>query len=181
MYRQTSPGQLSFENFYLPFGGKLSGKNRWVKLAAMIPWETFESSYAAQFSEGRGAPAKSFRMALGALIIKERLGVSDEETVEQVRENPYLQYFLGLSEYSNRAPFDASMMTHFRQRLSLEVVNQVNEAVVQAVLVPEACDAGAPDAEDASPTDTATAAPSDETDDDSGEPPDDTLPNPSST
>jgi len=52
MYRQTSPGRLSFENFYLPFGGKLSGKNRWVKLAAMIPWETFESSYAAQFSEG---------------------------------------------------------------------------------------------------------------------------------
>ncbi len=68
MYRQTSPGQLSFENFYLPFGGKLSGANRWVKLATMIPWETFESSYSAQFSERRRAPAKSFRMALGALI-----------------------------------------------------------------------------------------------------------------
>ena len=119
MYRQTSPGQLSFENFYLPFGGKLSGENRWVKLAAMIPWETFESSYAAQFSEDRGAPAKSFRMALGALIIKERLGVSDDETVEQVRENPYLQYFLGLSEYSDRAPFDGSMMTHFRCSVEL--------------------------------------------------------------
>jgi IS5 family transposase len=47
MYRQTSPGQLSFENFYLPFGGKLSGDNRWVKLAEMIPWEEFEASYAS--------------------------------------------------------------------------------------------------------------------------------------
>jgi transposase, IS5 family len=177
MYRQTSPGQLSFENFYLPFGGKLSGTNRWVKLAAMIPWEAFESSYAAQFSEGRGAPAKSFRMALGALIIKERLGVSDEETVEQVRENPYLQYFLGLSEYSDRAPFDASMMTHFRQRLSLELVSQVNEAVVQAVLVPEGCAAGATDAEAASSTDTAPAASTDETHEAAGELPEDTLPN----
>ncbi len=37
-----------------------------------------------------GAPAKPFPMALGALIIKERLGTSDEETVEQIRENPYL-------------------------------------------------------------------------------------------
>lgn len=147
MYRQSSPGQLSFENFYLPFGGKLSGKNRWVTLAAMIPWEAFESNYAAQFSEERGAPAKSFRMALGALIIKERLGVSDGETVEQVRENPYLQYFLGLSEYSDRAPFDASMMTHFRQRLSLELVSQVNEAVVEAVLVPEAASVEATEAE----------------------------------
>ena len=90
-----------------------------MTLAAMIPWEAFESNYAAQFSEERGAPAKSFRMALGALIIKERLGVSDGETVEQVRENLYLQYFLGLSEYSDRAPFDASMMTHFRCSVEL--------------------------------------------------------------
>jgi hypothetical protein len=33
-------------------------------------------------------------MALGALIIKEKLGISDRETVEQIRENPYLQYFM---------------------------------------------------------------------------------------
>jgi hypothetical protein len=32
-----------------------------------------------------GAPAKSFRMALGALIIKEKLGISDRETVEQIK------------------------------------------------------------------------------------------------
>jgi hypothetical protein len=39
-------------------------------------------------------------MALGALIIKEKLGISDRETVEQIKENPYLQYFIGLGEYS---------------------------------------------------------------------------------
>ncbi|PZV16553.1 MAG: hypothetical protein DCF21_10480 [Leptolyngbya sp.] len=73
-------------------------------------------------------------MALGALIIKERLGTSDAETVEQIRENPYLQYFLGLHEYSDQAPFDASMLSHFRQRLSLELVNQVNARIVEAAL-----------------------------------------------
>ena len=73
MYRQSSLGQLSFEKFYLPFGGKLSAENRWVKLAEMIPWEAFESTYASQFSEDMGSPAKGFRMALGALIIKEKL------------------------------------------------------------------------------------------------------------
>jgi hypothetical protein len=61
-----------------------------------------------------GAPAKPFRMALGALMIKEKLGTSDRETVEQLKENPYLQYFLGLSSYSNEAPFEASMFVHFR-------------------------------------------------------------------
>jgi transposase, IS5 family len=130
MYRRSTPGQLSFEDFYLPFGGKLSADNRWVKMAALIPWEEFEAEYAAQLSEGMGAPAKSFRIALGALIIKEKLGTSDRETVEQIRENPYLQYFLGFSEYSDAAPFDDSMMVHFRQRLNLEWVGRINEAVV---------------------------------------------------
>jgi hypothetical protein len=69
-------------------------------------------------------------MALGALILKERLGSSDAETVEQIRENPYLQYFLGLSEYTNQAPFDASMLVHFRKRLSLEIVGHINERIV---------------------------------------------------
>jgi hypothetical protein len=73
-----------------------------LKLAALIPWQKFEEQYAEQLSEDIGAPAKSLRMALGSLIIKERLGTSDAETVEQIRENPYLQYFLGLSEYSNK-------------------------------------------------------------------------------
>ncbi|MEM6254866.1 MAG: IS5 family transposase [Cyanobacteria bacterium P01_D01_bin.156] len=134
MYRQSSPGQLSFEDFYLPFGGKLSSENRWVKLAEIIPWEEFESSYASQFSEDIGAPAKGFRMALGALIIKEKLGISDRETIEQIRENPYLQYFLGLHEYSDTPPFDASMMVHFRKRIGLELVISVNESVVEAGL-----------------------------------------------
>lgn len=131
MYRRSTPGQLSFENFYLPFGGKLSGENRWVKLAQLIPWEEFEAQYAEQLSEGMGAPAKSFRMALGALIIKERLGTSDIETVEQIRENPYLQFFLGLSEYSDKAPFEASMLVHFRKRVNLELIGQINEAIVK--------------------------------------------------
>jgi transposase, IS5 family len=131
MYRDNRSGQLSFKGFYLPFGGKLSGENRWVTLSNLIPWEKYESEYAEQFSKGIGAPAKPFRMALGALIIKERLGTSDEETVEQIRENPYLQYFLGLSEYSNEAPFEASMMVHFRKRLNIEIVGRINEEVVK--------------------------------------------------
>ena len=73
MYRNVSspiPRSTVLENFYLPFGGKLSGENRWVKLAEMIPWESFESEYADQFSQNMGAPAKPFRVALGTLIIK---------------------------------------------------------------------------------------------------------------
>ena len=137
MYRHSPPGQLSFENFYLPFGGHLNSENRWVQLAEAIPWESVETEYAQQFSERLGAPAKSFRLALGTLIIKEKLGTSDRETIEQIRENPYLQYFLGFSSYQNKVPLDASMLTHFRQRISMTLVSQVNELVVQSILLPE--------------------------------------------
>jgi len=114
MYRKEEQSQVLSENFELPFEGKLSEDNRWVIIASLIPWLEFEDEYASIFSEEVGAPAKSFRMALGALIIKEKLGISDRETVEQIKENPYLQYFIGMSSYSQDTPFDASMLVHFR-------------------------------------------------------------------
>lgn len=103
-------------------------------MADLIPWTEFESEYSAGFSAEIGAPAKSFRMALGALIIKEKLGISDRETVEQIKENPYLQYFIGMSSYSNKTPFDASMLVHFRERISAELVNNVNQEMVKKML-----------------------------------------------
>ena len=91
----------------------------------------FEAEYAEKFSEKMGAPAKPFRMALGALIIKETLGISDRETVQQIKENPYLQYFIGLSEYSNDSPFEASMMVYFRERIKMDFVKNINQKMVK--------------------------------------------------
>jgi IS5 family transposase len=131
MYRREHRYQLSLENFFLPFGGKLSGDNRWIKLAELIPWDELEDDYASQFCKGFGAPAKPFRMALGALIIKARLGLTDEELVEQIKENPYLQFFIGLEAFQYSAPFDPSMMVYFRKRLPEAVVNDCNERIVR--------------------------------------------------
>ena len=97
----------------------------------MIPWEELEADYAAQFCKGFGALAKPFRMALGTLIIKARLGLTDEELVEQIMENPYLQSFIGLEGFQFSAPFDPSMMVYFRKRLPEAVVNDCNERIVR--------------------------------------------------
>jgi IS5 family transposase len=131
MYRREPRHQLSLEDFFLPFGGKLSGDNRWIKLAELIPWDELEDDYASQFCKGFGAPAKPFRMALGALIIKARLGLTDEELVEQIKENPYLQFFIGLEAFQYSAPFDPSMLVYFRKRLPESVVNDCNERIVR--------------------------------------------------
>jgi hypothetical protein len=102
-------------------------------MAELIPWEEFETEYAANFSEEMGAPAKTFRIALGALIIKEKLGITDRETVEQIRENPYLQNFIGMSAYSDKAPFDASMLVYFRERIGINLVTKINERMVEKI------------------------------------------------
>jgi transposase, IS5 family len=123
--------QMTFEKFFLPFGGKLRSDNRLITLAKLIPWHEFEEIYARSFAgtTGLGAPVKSARNALGALIIKEFLGTSDEETVQQIQENPYLQYFLGFEAYRDEAPFDPSMFVHFRNRLGDQSVAEINEAI----------------------------------------------------
>lgn len=130
MYKKIEILPTPIEKFKLPFQGQLAEDNRWVIMANLIPWSEFEDEYAKQFTMEMGAPAKSFRIAIGSLIIKERLGLSDRETVEQIRENPYLQYFIGLNSYSNKAPFEASMLVHFRQRIDIELVNKMNRSMV---------------------------------------------------
>ena len=64
------------------------------------------------------------------LIIKEKLGTSDRETIEQIRENPYLQYFIGLNCYQQEPPLESSMLVHFRKRIDGELINKINKKVI---------------------------------------------------
>lgn len=131
VYRMKNNEQPEIEDFYLPFGGHLNKENRWVILGNKIPWDKLEEEYAAKFSDsGMGAPAKPLRVALASLIIKEKLQISDREVVEQIRETPYLQYFLGFNGYRDEDPFDASLMVYFRKRLDGELIHKANEILV---------------------------------------------------
>ncbi|PIE64186.1 MAG: hypothetical protein CSA26_09305 [Desulfobacterales bacterium] len=55
-------------------------------------------------------------MALAALIIKEELQTNGRACVEQITEDPYLQYFCGFKRFITDHPFDASMFVHFLQK-----------------------------------------------------------------
>ncbi len=89
MYLESQNQLILPDEFFLPFGGKLNKENRWVKLANMIPWWKAEEEYIQRLGDlSVGQRALSVRVALGALIIKERLGLSDRETVEQDHGEP---------------------------------------------------------------------------------------------
>jgi len=46
IYRKMIPQQPEFEDFYLPFGGRLRSDNHWVRLSKLIPWEGIEKEDA---------------------------------------------------------------------------------------------------------------------------------------
>jgi len=133
MYQKKTK-QVSFdENPNSFIGARLSPENRWVKLAQIIPWSRLEGRYHRTFANPKvGNPAKSCRMAIGSLIIKERMRLSDIETVELIRENPYMQFFIGLNNFTDYTPFDASTMTYFRKRLTPEILAEINQLIVEA-------------------------------------------------
>ncbi len=77
------------------------------------------------------------RLALGCLIVKEQLQLSDCDTVQMIREHPYTQYFLGYVDYRYDISLDPSLLTYFRQRFPADVVAQVNQWVVDATRLQE--------------------------------------------
>ena len=130
MYKFKREKQISFTDFNQPQGMQMNPNNRWVKKAAMIPWDTIEAEYAKLFPSHTGMPAKPLRMALGSLLIQKQYHYPDEELVEQIRENPYYQYFIGLPGYEDKIPFVPSLLVEFRKRLSEDVLNELTEMII---------------------------------------------------
>lgn len=127
MYKPMDRSQPSFLDFNQPMGLKMNPENRWVKMAGLVPWDEFEIKYAQLFPSDTGNVAKPLRMALGALIIQTKFQFADRELVDQITENPYLQYFIGLPGYQEKTPFDASTLVDFRKRISAEMLMEANE------------------------------------------------------
>ena len=129
-YQSTS--QLTLEGFETPFTQKLSADNRWVLLSQRVPWDSIVSVYDKQMRNGiTGASHINARVVIGSLVIKHLCNLSDEETILQIQENMYMQYFIGYSGFSNQAPFDSSLFVEIRKRLGLEQINAINDKIYQ--------------------------------------------------
>lgn len=132
MYKPSDRSQSSFLDFNQPMGLRMNPNNRWVKMADAIPWDVFEIKYSRLFKAKTGNVAKPVRMALGALIIQTKFQYSDRELVEQITENPYLQYFIGLPGYQEEPPFDASTLVLFRKRIDAQMIAEANETMLSS-------------------------------------------------
>ena len=133
MITYKSQKQLTLEGFETPFEVKLDANNRWVKISQCIPWDELASGYYQNLSSTHGRPAKDARLVIGAVIIKHKLCLSDEETVQQIRENFYLQYFVGFPAYQDKQPFAPSLFVEIRRRMGEECFGHFQQAIVNAM------------------------------------------------
>ena len=115
-YSASFKNQLDIFETSLPFAGGLDRTNRWITLSKLINWKEFEKIYAQTFSK-RGRSGIKARIVIGALILKHKLELSDREIAQQLTENPYLQIFIGLNEFTTISPFDSSTLTNVRKRM----------------------------------------------------------------
>ncbi len=132
MIRTTSSKQLTIAEFDWPIETALDKNNRWVKLSECIPWDELAESYYQGMRADRGRPLIDARRVIGAVIIKHKLCLSDVETVQQIQENPYLQYFVGLPGYQAAVPFAPSLLVEVRKRMGEAVFEGFHRSIIEA-------------------------------------------------
>lgn len=130
MIRYTPQNQLSLAGFEHPFERELDATNRWVKLADVLPWDRLADIYIQSLCTDNGRPTIDVRLAIGALIIKHKLGLSDREVVATIQENIYIQYFVGFSSFRPEAAFDPSLFVEMRKRMGAERFDQMSERII---------------------------------------------------
>ena len=133
MIRYQSQKQLPLAEFDWPFQTALDENNRWVKLSKCIPWDELAEGYYQGLVDSHGRPTKDARLVIGAVIIKHKLCLADRETVAQIQENPYLQYFVGLPGYQMEVPFVPSLFVEIRKRMGASVFDVFESAIIDSV------------------------------------------------
>ena len=131
MYKKDTAHQISFFDFNQSCGMQLDPEDEWVLLADRIPWDVCEEMYAELFPSNTGNPALPVRIALGSLIIKQRKHLSDRDVVKEIKQNPYLQYFIGFTKFQKSDPFTSPALVNFRKRIDFNFLAKVNDMILE--------------------------------------------------
>ncbi len=158
MIRYNSQKQMTIGEFKTPFQARMDKGNRWVKLAESLPWDSLADIYYKSMSKKMGAPTIDGRIVIGAMVIKHLLKLDDRETIETIRENPYMQYFLGLSQYTYEDVFDRSLFTTLRYRLGADKFDAMTREIIMRAEGKEKSGEGKGKTDDPHGTDSITTA-----------------------
>ena len=108
---------------------QLNPKHPLLLLAKKIPWGLFEDEFKLLYAE-IGRPAKSIRLMVGLLLLKQLENLSDERVVEAWLQNPYYQSFCGMKHFQWSFPCNPSELVHFRKRIGESGAEKIFQASV---------------------------------------------------
>jgi len=108
---------------------QLNPKHPLLLLAKKISWQLFEDEFKPLYSEN-GRPAKSIRLMVGLLLLKQLENLSDERVVEAWVQNPYFQAFCGMRHFQWCFPCNPSELVHFRKRIGESGAEKIFQASV---------------------------------------------------
>ena len=107
----------------------LAKENRWVKLAEETPWDKLQE-VNDRYTKKK-IPAKyTFRMAMGTLLIRMQTQMSTPELVQSIKENPYMQYFLGLKKFTHREPINITAIPKFYEYIILDLSDYKEKGLI---------------------------------------------------
>lgn len=132
MIQYNSERQLTIEEFKTPFQTSLLPDNRWVMLSKIVPWDKFASSYMSMMNIGFGRPGISPRIVIGALIIKHIENLDDRGVIAAIQENVYMQFFVGLKEFTPTPVFDPSLFVDIRKRVGADIFDSLNVELIKS-------------------------------------------------
>ena len=97
--------------------------------AAVLNAISEEDGQSKKQPANSGRDPFSFRLAFGILVVQSILGLSDRATCSLAAESPYIQKFLGYESFSSDHTVDASSLVHFRKRLDMSTMQEINRIV----------------------------------------------------
>ena len=130
MIRYKSCRQLSISEFKMPFEAKLDENNRRVVLSKIVPREELARLYYKNFKSNRGAPTKDARL-VPKVIIKHIMKTDDHGVIEMIRENPCMQYFLGLRAFTYEQVMTPSLLVSIRKQIDLDVFESLTDDLIR--------------------------------------------------
>ncbi len=130
MLNYTSQFQASIDEFNNIYQLPLDPDNRWIKLGACLPWDKLVKILEQKFAL-KGSPCVDPRIIIASLIIKHKLNLSDEETLQSIQENPYMQLFCGLDTFHAKPVFSSNSFVDFRRKFDPQLINEFTDVLIR--------------------------------------------------
>lgn len=111
----------------------LDHQNELFKITRAIDWVSLSDKLAQFYCSDNGRPTKPSRLKVGLLILKHLYRLSDEETVETLKQNIYAQYLCNVSLEKGKQFLNPSSLAKFRKQIGIEGVRIIEQEVFDSL------------------------------------------------